>query len=130
MVVGPCAGSAVHWPCFCLLRSVLLLCPTLCSFVQRLVLQAPVGNLRSLCGDGSRQCVFRVPFRRTPRPVPGRSVGGASGSPRSGAVSVAPSRLRALTLVTPPAPPSLPAAEGPAPLGSVRVHYLGSVVLL
>ena len=33
-------------------------------------------------------------------------------------------------LVTPPAPPSLPAAEGPAPLGSVRVHYLGSVVLL
>ena len=66
MVVGPCVGSAVHWPCFCLLRSVLLLCTTLCSCVQRLVLQAPVGNLRSLCGDGSRQCVFMGTVQENP----------------------------------------------------------------
>lgn len=59
MVVRPCAGSAVHWPCFYPLRPILLLlCTTLCSFVQRLISQAPVGNLRSVCGDGSRQCVF------------------------------------------------------------------------
>ena len=73
---------------------------------------------------------WRVPFRRTPRPVPGRSVGGAMVAARSGGVSLASSLLGALTLVTLPAPPAAPAAEGPAPLGSVRVHCLGSAGLL
>lgn len=66
-VVGPCAGSAVHWPCFYLLRSVLLLpWTTVCSFAQRLLLQTPVGNWRSLCGDGSRPCVLAGAVQENP----------------------------------------------------------------